>query len=313
MSLHTHGHKERNLEEDLFYSEKIRLAETLRKKKQNPIEEYFKSSEIKSVVNDEPQEKEENIEMEEDETSVMLGMEFLKQEDDSDVDPDYQEEEPLKKNKKISEKLKIEKSKPLKKCKRCSMEFITKDELQDHMQAMHNDFRCSVCGALLKDQDELSDHIKKHDGKDPLQCVECDKIFKKKGRLVPHMAIHTGEKAYQCEQCGKEFIHHSSFRMHLIAHKDIRSKTCTTCGVMFRSSSHLKQHVLTHTGDKPHGCPVCGQKFAQRYNMMAHHRTHFGMPSRVRKSHSCSVCNAVFQRMGKLTEHLQKCHDVVET
>jgi DNA-directed RNA polymerase subunit RPC12/RpoP len=65
--------------------------------------------------------------------------------------------------------------------------------------------------------------------------------------------------------------------------------------------------MKSHTGERNYECSICNKKFLYSYNVVAHVRNvHDKKPG----YNSCHYCSEVFERAGKLIEHLQEVHEI---
>ena len=104
------------------------------------------------------------------------------------------------------------------KCSQCDETFTRKETLERHIRNQHKDgkFKCKECGVILRNKEELADHLKTH-----LQCNLCSQTFSSKFNLSRHFkASHETTPVYECSSpnCEKKFGRKSNQERH--------SKTC---------------------------------------------------------------------------------------
>ena len=109
---------------------------------------------------------------------------------------------------------------------------------------------CNICGAELKHEASLKDHImRKHNNEDPAQntCPECGKMFSVKYDLKDHMKrAHWVHTHLPCPKCDKKFPKRQSLRGHILStHLKITIKpfACFTCGNSYVRQKDCWQHV----------------------------------------------------------------------
>ena len=102
-------------------------------------------------------------------------------------------------------------------CPFCKEEFFSKRDLTTHLAEVHGSvqqFKCHICGKVLKKKQNLEVHIAGHSGNEAFQCNICQKKFAHKRYYVAHMNTHAGYKAFQCKQCLKPFTFASQLTKH---------------------------------------------------------------------------------------------------
>lgn len=138
------------------------------------------------------------------------------------------------------------------KCQFCSSAFVTVQELNRHIAAVHTDDRPFMC---------------QRDG--------CEKRFVTSGKLHAHDDAHKGKKNHACpvENCSSAFGQAGHLKGHLdTVHNKLRPFKCAECGDAFGRIDTLRNHEILHTGEKPHRCDIddCKATFAQRAGLNNH-------------------------------------------
>jgi len=120
-------------------------------------------------------------------------------------------------------------------CDICNKQFSTKQILQRHRIALHDqnkDFKCDQCDAWFSSSNnhELIKHVNEvHNGFKKFICDYCNKEFSRRDALKRHRQTHENQKAknmmqpnnatYNCFQCGLNFRYQTSLILHLKTHK----------------------------------------------------------------------------------------------
>ena len=108
-------------------------------------------------------------------------------------------------------------------CDECGKSFLTKGRLRRH-KYIHGEFRhkCSYCSKGFHLKDNMNKHIEivheKIQGK-RFGCPHCDKRFTVKGNMTQHvMGVHLKQFQYTCPQCQTGFRRKKDMLTHMIKH-----------------------------------------------------------------------------------------------
>lgn len=167
------------------------------------------------------------------------------------------------------------------KCNICNVEFMTKEDLDNHMSLEHSDnggtavdtnnertLTCLDCGNGPFNQAELDAHKLKCPKK--VKCDKCDERFASESELKTHKETYhkaTVASSFKCDKCDHEFTSAKSLRAH--KNKDHGPKVCNYCGNTFDDQTALKTHMQA----KHHfECTECGPNvyFATQAELTKH-------------------------------------------
>ncbi|CAH2211515.1 jg20685 [Pararge aegeria aegeria] len=142
------------------------------------------------------------------------------------------------------------------KCPQCSMAFEALWRLQQHVFAIHLDYR-------------------------PNKCDQCDKSFHKLSDLKKHQDVHKDIRKHPCTTCGREFTDKSNLKRHMLLHSKIKPFTCTGCQNRFTQIASLRRHQQkcnsyisqNNNQDKTRKnyCRVCGASFQYKSALLEHY------------------------------------------
>ena len=169
------------------------------------------------------------------------------------------------------------------KCNICNVEFMTKEDLDNHMSLEHSDnggtavdtnnertLTCLDCGNGPFNQAELDAHKLKCPKK--VKCDKCDERFASESELKTHKEKYhkaTVASSFKSDKCDHEFTSAKSLRAH--KNKDHVPKVCNYCGNTFDDQTALKTHMQA----KHHfECTECGPNvyFATQAELTKHKR-----------------------------------------
>lgn len=157
-------------------------------------------------------------------------------------------------------------------CEKCSITFTSVREKRDHIAAAHTDnMECTICGAILRSEENLRRHMMCHSADGKHICSGCGAPFKHGRSLRLHMAcclalggsrqeasrqaksVPDEKKKFKCEFCPKRFSVRPSVSRHVrIVHHKLRPHSCRFCGRTFTSKYNMQVHLLkNHVNNSP--------------------------------------------------------------
>ena len=172
-------------------------------------------------------------------------------------------------------------------CKFCHQMFSTKQTLDNHIKAIHENVKsyfCENCGKAYCDKSSLRSHIKdKHKDLKPHKCNSCDKAFNRKHTLKQHVKIiHEKARDHLCENCSKSFSTKSNLVDHMKSFHEKReiSFQCIKCDKHYQRKQHYLRHFKSvHTDENNYTCNECGKVLRGRENLEKHVQNKHGFQS----------------------------------
>ncbi|KAJ8706578.1 hypothetical protein PYW07_012656 [Mythimna separata] len=106
-------------------------------------------------------------------------------------------------------------------CDECGAKFVTKSNLQVHINWEHfkiNTHRCTKCTKIFRSRNALTRHVNYvHNKKRPPRnkiCDYCGRAFTTQTILQSHIRTHTGERPLHCAHCPATFAHSAALYTH---------------------------------------------------------------------------------------------------
>lgn len=133
----------------------------------------------------------------------------------------------------------------------CSMTFIQKRSMKQHVNAVHTKkiaYKCPKCPMKFYNIDNLKYHLgAKHDkGNSSFRCHVCDVRICSKSSLKVHInSVHMGIKPFKCPfpMCSQACAHKRDLKIHInVRHTKEIVYGCTQCPKKFYARKNLTNH-----------------------------------------------------------------------
>ncbi|KAM7349588.1 uncharacterized protein ACRADG_008459 [Cochliomyia hominivorax] len=194
-------------------------------------------------------------------------------------------------------------------CEECPKIYPYRKQLEEHVNEIHNGYKCSQCDKRF----HLLHHLRRHEllhttEKFPCPIASCGKIYKAAEYLKRHLEVHTLPRTFVCdyENCSKSFETQTRLNVHKKNHyekgkvnKTGKKFVCDTCGYICSVSTHLLIHQRRHTGEKPFECEHCEKRFVSKSALTVHKVKHA-----TSRDYVCEICQATFADRRNLKRHL---------
>jgi len=146
----------------------------------------------------------------------------------------------------------------LRQCCLCAVMFVEKEQLINHMKAVHHlDDKINT----KREATETSQNEDKMTDEKPFKCSQCESSFRKSSGLKQHVTRQHSQNTPQKSS-------QSSSRRG--AHSNDRPYACQVCGKAFKRKHHLQEHSYIHSDEKPYKCDTCSKTFNQRICLTKH-------------------------------------------
>ena len=159
-------------------------------------------------------------------------------------------------------------------CTVCDLSFKLQRTLENH-QLQHEErektHKCEACSLAFLTKVGLVQHMKTHTDIKPYKCPECEKYFGQLSYMKTHMKrSHATEKTFNCNICLKSCAQKYIFNKHMKSHFGKRENVIKT-----EESESSDQTVVAKL--KPtmtFYCEICRKGFGKKYNLIKH-RAHW--------------------------------------
>ena len=163
-------------------------------------------------------------------------------------------------------------------CELCSKQFKIKNDLDTHMNRVHNGTPCicEICGHQSISLHALKSHFKFVHHKPGFKCKLCNRSMASQKYLDQHVFWHETREEQVCKTCRKAFKDKYALNKHRRTHTGEKPFECVICNNTFSRQTAYEQHVLTHMEKKMYSCDVCGKDFTQKSGLIFHRKKHKG-------------------------------------
>ena len=134
-------------------------------------------------------------------------------------------------------------------CNACDRAFATSQDLNNHIEAKHNQQVCVFCEKVCTNDQQLKRHITQcvEYGNTTVKCDNCDKTLTRFGMKRHGESCKRSTKVWACPDCGFQARTSNDIKKHQNEkHNEVEVSrevwACPDCGFRARSSNDIKKH-----------------------------------------------------------------------
>ena len=159
-------------------------------------------------------------------------------------------------------------------CTVCDLSFKLQRTLKNH-QLQHEEkektHKCEACSLAFLTKGRLLQHMKTHTDIKPYKCPRCEKHFGQLSYLKTHMKrSHATEKMFSCNICFKSFAQKYILNKHMKSHIGKQENVIK----MEESESSDQTVVAKLKPTMTFYCEICRKGFGKKYNLIKHRAVH---------------------------------------
>lgn len=226
---------------------------------------------------------------------------------------------------------------PQNKCKGCQNDFLTYEELKDHLlttnckDSHEKPFKCFICNETFVMGIAKKKHIQMlhqdRAGADCPLCLRCkipsavafenhykthfEGIFSFSNELFLKInKTSLSEPRFCCSFCGRPFYESDRLQTHIRRAHETVKLSCNWCTKTFRDKSGIARHILgVHFNQRNHRCHFCSKAFTASYNLKEHM---FSVHKQANKFYTCESCSQNFLYRKQYERHRVTCTGIPE-
>ena len=195
------------------------------------------------------------------------------------------------------------------KCKKCPKTLNFKANLYLHIEEVHKEMKCNICGKEFVNRDFRNRHARTHKEKEKGKCQICNKVCYLGDSLNRHTERHLS-KTFPCDICNISLMSKLSLAYHIKkvhGEQSEESHQCFQCQNFFTSTEKLAAHLKrVHKSESSVTCPVCF-KLMKPKSINSHMNEFHGDPDE-KIMFNCDQCPESFQSRWFLKKHFKDCH-----
>lgn len=208
------------------------------------------------------------------------------------------------------------------KCKLCSIEINTLEELKEHLANIHKrpvnlqlknqivpmkfddgDLKCCICGNFVYFMSGLLKHMHSHYPHYECTAPGCNAAFMNQGCLQTHVRHSHTACNLKCKFCSEVFdreVMRKTHEKYKHGAKVMMSK-CHICGMKFSDFAIKQRHVSqVHDGRREYKCNACDSVLCSVAGLRRHvNRVHL-----MERRFPCGLCDKAFFAKAQLDNHM---------
>ena len=195
----------------------------------------------------------------------------------------------------------------IKHCEKCEFETTCKEDVQRHMQSIHEKQRytCDKCDFQATNHDDLQKHMQSIHQKGSYNCNQCDYTAVQKVDLKTHIQCTHENVSYNCNKCDYTAAQKRDLKTHIqSAHEDIQDEDITSTQNMINDSRARKDQK-----GKASKCENCDFKTTSVTILKQHvKRVHLVKTTNSKRIY-CNKCDKKFNKESTYKAHMKKAHN----
>ena len=102
-------------------------------------------------------------------------------------------------------------------CRTCGILSPSLMEYNKHINNVHQEWECSICGKTFTSNTGHFLHMRLHKADATAECSICKRLCPSMSHLLRHMKVHSTARDFKCATCGKTY----KYRYDLLRHQKV--------------------------------------------------------------------------------------------